>query len=447
MKLSLASLLIVLAGSVSALAQLEPVLSFIEETKLKGGFTSLNGRLYCATEKGGASNFGYLAEFDPATATLTPLVPFAKDCKVKGGLTAVGDQLYFMTEKGGPTGNFSFLARYRPGETAWTVVHEYGSDAKAKSGFVRVGAGELWFATEKGGAGSGSIEKLNLASGTVTTVASLTLADGIKVENLAVSADGQSVFAGAREGGDLAELAGKGAGSLFRVDVATGLLSKLVAFRNADHGAKLRGLTERAGLLWFCLEEGGDLTLNSGKGGGSLMRFDPATGTLTLVHVFDGAGTGVKPKGIVWLDDDLYFVTESGGAGNLGTFGRLRGSTVLEKLADLDATTSTKPDFALSAVGRRLYFTTELGGSGFLGAIVAYTAPGNAAPPRLTIAAHPQGLVLSWPDDAGTWAVESNDHLGGSGWTRETAPAAANATRTEVILPQSASGRFFRLVP
>jgi hypothetical protein len=92
------------------------------------------------------------------------------------------------------------------------VIHEFEMDVKAKSGFVEAG-GLLWFATEKGGSGNGSIETVAPNTGSVTSVAPLSLQLGIKVESLVASADGRLIYAGAREGGDAAELSGKGAGA------------------------------------------------------------------------------------------------------------------------------------------------------------------------------------------------------------------------------------------
>jgi hypothetical protein len=365
-------------------APLTAVHSFSTETKLKGGFTPSGDRLYAAAEKGGDHGFGYIASFDPADGTLTPVYHFPADSKVKGGFIDVGGSLYFMTEKGGPTHGFGYIGRFIPSTAEVALAHEFESDVKAKSGFVEVG-GALWFATEKGGAGNGFIGRFDREARTVTAVAPLNQVLGIKVESLAISADGLTVYAGAREGGEVAELSGKGAGSLLAVDVASGEVRQLLAFQAARHGAKLRGLTVSGDALWFIQEEGGNLGVNQGKGGGVVARYDPGTGTFTTVHVFDGGPTGFKPKGFAGAGGDFYFVTESGGTGGLGVFGVLRGGTEAEVIGELDATTSAKPDHVMSVVGGRIYFATELGGANYLGGIVAYAIPSGGAQPSLAI--------------------------------------------------------------
>jgi hypothetical protein len=366
--------------------------SFATETKLKGGFTHAGGLLYAAAEKGGDHGFGYIAAFDPSDGSLTPVHHFPKDTKVKGGFTRVGEWLFFMTEKGGPTTGFSFIGRFEPSIRVVTVVREFETDVKAKSGFAEA-SGLLWFATEKGGSGNGSIEKVALDTGTLTSVAPLSLELGIKVESLAASADGRTVFAGAREGGDSAELSGKGAGSLLAIDVVTGQIRKLVAFQAARHGTKLRGMTLAGEALWFIQEEGGDLQLNQAKGGGTVGKYNLQTGELTTVHVFDGGTTGLKPKAFAMAVSDFYFVTEGGGTAGLGVFCVLKGGGNPVVLAELDAATSTKPDQVMSMVGNRLYFATELGGANFLGGIVAFDLPSAPTSPTLSIASIADGKL------------------------------------------------------
>lgn len=218
--------------------------SFATETKLKGGFTPAGGLLYSAAEKGGEHGFGYIAAFDPSDGSLTPVHHFPRNTKVKGGFTLVGESLYFMTEKGGPTTGFSFIGRFAPSTRTLTLVRELSTDVKAKSGFAEA-AGLLWFATEKGGSGNGSIESIASDTGMITSVTALSFELGFKVESLAASADGRTVFAGAREGGDVGELSGKGAGSLLAIDAASGQIRKLVAFQAGRHGAKLQGIDAR----------------------------------------------------------------------------------------------------------------------------------------------------------------------------------------------------------
>jgi len=212
----------------------------------------------------------------------------------------------------------------------------------------------------------------------VSTLRSLTPADGIKIESWAYDSSANVIYFGAREGGDLTQLAGKGAGAIGRIDVASGAVKKLGDFHYGNHGAKVRGLTFHAHRLWFLLEEGGNLNYETGKGGGVLASYNLTTGQITRHHVFDTA-TGLKPRTLVVVDSDLFFATEKGGTGGLGVFGALLGGERFELIGEFDAAIGAKPDFAMSVIGRCIYFTPELGTSGFLGGISAYEFPALAA--------------------------------------------------------------------
>ena len=52
---------------------------------------------------------------------------------------------------------------------------------------------------------------------------------------------------------------------------------------------------------------------------GTIFKFDPATGTLTTLHVFSG-GNGAEPRGelVQGRDGHFYGTTSAGGSTNLG---------------------------------------------------------------------------------------------------------------------------------
>jgi len=400
------------AAAKSFSAGLTNVFNFTEETKIHGGFVEINGVIYATAEKGGENNLGYLGKFDPAAGTLTPLVVFTNEVKIKGGFFPHKGELLFLAEKGAPSNQlFGWLGKFNPTNNQMILLHEFISDLKAKSGFTRIGD-DLWFSTEKGGNENlGSIQKWPLAGGQPVLVASLNTALGLKVEDLDFDPFTQTLYYGAREGGDLTQAGGKGAGSLGKVDVPTGSITHLLNFHNVNHGSKIRSLTWRAGKLWFALEEGADMTLFGGKGGGSLMCYDPANGTVTRVHIFDGANTGVKPRSFGLAQGEFYFCTEAGGANSYGAFGVLRNGTNVVKLSDLTAELGSKPDFYLSSIGNRIYFSAELGGSGFLGSILAYELD---VPPRLAIGVGLNGNKrLTWPTSATGYVLISSPSLQG----------------------------------
>lgn len=441
----LSSLLLSAALSTTSLgAGLTRLTSFPAETKIKGGFTALGDQWYFTAEKGGSNDLGYIGRLDSADGSLTELYAFTTDAKPKGGLLPVGKELYFLCEKGSATTGFGWIGRFDPATATVTEAYAYGSDVKPKSGLVRAGD-ELWFATEKGGsAAAGSVERYR-ADGTVSTVADLSLADGIKVESLIYDESSQSVYLGAREGGDLTQLAGKGAGSLLKVAVSSGTLTKLADLQTAEHGAKIRGLHQHHGRLWFICEEGGDLSLNSGKGGGAVVSCDPATAALTREYVFDGLNVGLKPKGSLRVGDSLYIATEQGGATGLGSFSVLEDGKITF-LADFDSDVGAKPDHFLSQVGNRILIPTELGTPGFLGGIAAYELSAVSVIPVLRIDVSNHQATLSWSStDSDAFQIEVSSELSAPAWNRVDATRTRLGDQVQVTIDTGSTPSFFRL--
>jgi len=438
-----------LAGALALSSQageLERLYSFTQETKLKGGFREWNGQWYFTAEKGGDHGYGFIGRFDPVASTLTPILSFARDAKPKGGLVRWGEFLYLQGEKGSTRTGFGWIGRFDPATGQFTELAAYDADLKPKSGLVPAG-GFLWLATEKGGSGSGSLDRFEPSTGELTSRVNLSFETGIKVESFAVSSDGATLYAAAREGGDAGQLAGKGAGTLLRLHTATGELTRLVVFQAAEHGAKPRGLTLHNDRLWVVMEEGGDLSLNSGKGGGTITYYDLSTGTLSRAHVFDGTPTGQKPKGLARVGDDFYFVTEAGGSSGYGVLGVLRQGTTVEALADLTAETGAKPDFFLTVLNNRIVFTTELGGAGSLGSILAwsFTSPPAALPMLLVTRTENGALRLSWPDPTGVFVLQWTPALGVGSWQDWPRTPELNQGLALVELAPDAAAAFFRL--
>ncbi|MBI2929082.1 MAG: hypothetical protein HYY24_25745 [Verrucomicrobia bacterium] len=424
-------------------AGLTNVFSFTEETKIKGLFTEVNGELYFACEKGGAMNFGYIGKFNPASNTLTALQPFLVETKVKGGLTRyTSNELLFVCEKGGAA-NFGFVGTFNLVDNSITRLHEFPAETKPKTAPIQLGTNDGWFFyTDKGGtANLGSLARFQPGAG-VSVAASFTLDTGIKFDALPLLWSNQVYYA-AREGGDTNQLAGKGAGAIGTIDLATGTVTKLVNLNAANHGAKIKSLIPFNGLLHFTADEGGDLTENTGKGWGALGYFNPADNSVTRYFVCDDVTTGRKPRGLVPVGDRLYFNCGEGGPNTFGTFGCVTNGTNVTIVGVNTETIGAKTDAGITRFGRFIYFVTELGTPNFLGGISAYELPDGlepAQPPALTIARVGNSLQLSWPQSASAFVLERCDALTSASWTIIAGPGVNTAT---VLLDGSAG--LFRL--
>ncbi len=428
-----------LALAVSASAEgLTNILSFAEETKIKGPFTEIGGDLYFACEKGGASNFGYIGKFNPAAGTLTPLSHFATETKVKGGFTLVSNShLWFVCEKGG-SANFGYIGSYNITDGTLSALHDFPAETKPKTAPVALDGNGWYFLAERAGAaGVGALLRFNPGSG-VTVAASFTIELGVKSETL-TRFNGRLYYAG-REGGDTTQLAGKGAGAIGTIDLASGTVTKLIDLNAATHGAKIKSLVPFQGKLYYAAEEGGNLALNSAKGFGALGYFDPADNSVNQFFVNDDVTTGTKPRGLAPVGDRLYFNCGEGGPNTYGTFGVITEGTNAVIVGVNDVNIGAKTDVGITRFGNFIYFVTELGCANFLGGISAYALPDLGTPPTLTFTVIGNTLELIWPADASDYVLERCENLGARSWTYVAGPG-ANTAR---VSPNGTAG-FFRL--
>jgi hypothetical protein len=412
--------------------------SFTAETKIKGPFTVISNEMYFACEKGGALNYGYIGKFDPATRTLTPLYEFPVETKIKDGFTVVSNEFWFVCEKGG-SANFGYLGSYNLTNNSVTVLHNFPVETKPKSAPLALDTNGWYFLTEKlGASGLGALLRYSPVSG-VSTAASFTLSTGVKAESKPVWFDGQLYYA-AREGGDTNQLAGKGAGTVGTIDLTTGTVTKLADLDATNNVAKIKTLLPFNGRLYYTGEEGGDLLLNSAKGYGGLGYYTPSNNVFTRLFVCDASATGWKPRGLVPVDDRLYFNCGEGGPNGYGTFGVVSNGTDVTILGVNDLAVGSKSDVGITRFGNYIFFVTELGCANFLGGISAYELlPTTSLPPTLALTTSEGNLELSWPASASDYVLEYCPTMSGP-WTTVAGPGVTSA-----IVPMANRSGFFRL--
>lgn len=413
--------------------------SFAQETKIKGPMTAIGEALYFACDKGGAGNFGYIGSFDTRNQTLQPLYEFTRETKVKDGFTRVGDELWFVCERSGDY-DFGFIGAFNLTSKMVSVLHHFPVETRPKSAPIQLNNDGWYFLTERAGSENlGALMRYAPGAG-VATVASFTIATGIKAESKPFWHNGRVYYA-AREGGDTNQLAGKGAGAIGFIDLAAGTVTKLADLQAATTLAKIKTLLPVNERLYYTAEEGGDMTLNSGKGFGGLGYYDPARNAFTTLLVCDATTTGTKPRGLLPVEDKLYFNCGEGGANGFGTFGVINNGSQVEILGANDLVIGAKSDVGITRHGNSIYFATELGCANYLGGISAFELPASVTvgPPQLLLTVNGNVLELSWPADAGDFVLESNSDLKGE-WQPLTQ---AGTSRAQV--PLSAPEAFFRL--
>jgi len=214
--------------------------------------------------------------------------------------------------------------------TSLTTLYTFagnGSQGAYPLGAVIFDASGLWGTTSEGGAaGQGVVFKLDPASGAIAVVHSFTGGgDGAwPVAGLTKGATDRShvrtrMLYGTTSGG------GAGKGTVFKIDTHTGVETVLHAFAGLDGAGPQGGLQYDDGS-----EHGGPpalygTTMTGGVAGyGTVFGIDPATGAETLLHSFKGGSDGAYPVGgVVQHGDALYGATSSGGPAQGGTLFRV----------------------------------------------------------------------------------------------------------------------------
>jgi uncharacterized repeat protein (TIGR03803 family) len=233
-------------------------------TSFSGAFAEgPNGKLYGAADSG--SN-AYLVEYDYNSQTIT----------AKASLPAGGSGTLFLAKNGRMYGNgYSYVL----GDTF--ITHETYFSANGNGGKLTQGSdGYLYGMNYNGGAGSGSIFRYDLSTGTDTTLYYLPLNADPKCNLVEVGAD---TFYGVTIADGLYS-----AGTIFKYITNSNTYIKLYDFPYSvpstgyltlGSDGKLYGITQAGGL----------------NNSGTLFSYDPKTNTYNQLHDFGAAGDGVGP--------------------------------------------------------------------------------------------------------------------------------------------------------
>jgi uncharacterized repeat protein (TIGR03803 family) len=250
--------------------------------------------------------------------------------------------------------------------------------------FTQVGS-SLWFTTEKGGVfdPAGTISRFDLETREVVVMASLQNSTGTSPESSLLIIGDEGYFT-TKSGGT------GNAGTIAKINLTSGTITTLfnfpqnIAATRAD-GSQI-GATPRAGLtrigdeLWTIASSGGI------SNRGAIVKYNLTNETVALVANLDGPLLGGQAfDGFTAVGtNEWYFTTFSGGSTfatpgltlGAGTLGRLMldesGAPVLERLIDLPGGATQFPALAPTLVGTNsLYFSTT-GPNIDPGAIIRY---------------------------------------------------------------------------
>ncbi len=322
------------------------------------GVTYYGGMLYGLLNNGGLDNNGFLLRIDPATGQQTILHRFSGGNDgggPNGPLLRVGAVMYGTTQGGGKNG-LGTLFRVSPQTGKPFVVHDFagGSDGSYPvSPPIEVG-GVLYGTTSGGGKpGYGTVYRFDPATGAETVLYSFAYGSDLAGVGGPLAAIGGTLYGTGSAGG------ASGRGGVFAVDGTSGAERVLYSFAvDAENGGQpFTGLAVAGGLLYGTTYFGG------AYGRGAIFAVDPASGSGSIVHSFNGGNDAANPDGqLLLFRGVLYGASQSGGALQQGAVFQFDPATSAESV--LHSFSGGGNDQAgVVAVGNMIYSASAEGGS------------------------------------------------------------------------------------
>ncbi len=223
-------------------------------------------------------------------------------------LDAQGD-IFGTTATGNQSGT---VFRYTPSTSTFQYLYSFtgAADGAKPQGSLVLSGGGLYGTAASGGANNaGTVYRLDLASGAFATL-----------HTFGGAADGASPYGGVtvRKG----ELFGVtlvsgplNGGTLYRVNPSVPALKTLYAFDVKGERAPIGNVAlDSAGIVYGANE------LNGKTSTGGVYSYDPSTATFTVLHAFADKKMGAVPfAGVALFENAVYGTTYRGGQNNFGT--------------------------------------------------------------------------------------------------------------------------------
>ena len=237
-------------------------------------------------------------------------------------LIEASDGTFYGTAYQGGLNTAGTVFQLTTGGTLTTVVKFNGSNGgSSHAGMIRGIDGNFYGTTSGGGAnGFGTVFRLtpNGINSVLTTLASFDgVNNGSQPDGVLLQMPNGDFYGTASSGG------ANNKGTVFKMTVngTTGTLTTLASFTGANGWKPTCGLVlANDGNFYGTAQQGGDLTANSGFGWGTVFKMTPTTFALTAVVVFNNTNGSFPYGGLVkGTDGNLYGTTDNGGAFNSGT--------------------------------------------------------------------------------------------------------------------------------
>lgn len=191
---------------------------------------------------------------------------------------------------------------------------------------------------------------------------------------------------------------------LTAVPAAAGTITMIHHFKGSGDGAHpVSDLLVAGSLLYGTTQAGGSHWSGIGVDatGGTLFRFNPATGKVAILHSFGASGDGAlpAPESLVKIGSKLYGTTMLGGSSAAGTIFSYDLTTHIEKVEYSfgNVPDGQQPIAGLVNVGGILYGTTSIGGSTGVGGTIFKFDPATGH----------ESVVFSFNPVLGAWVPKA----------------------------------------
>jgi uncharacterized repeat protein (TIGR03803 family) len=323
-----------------------------------------DGNFYGTTSQGGANSEGTVFRISPS-GVLTTIYSFCSKSACPDGanpvaalIQAADGNLYGTTEVG-------TVFKITLSSTLTTLGGTGGQDPIAA--LIQGKDGNFYGTTARGGASPrctlrpgytvtcGTVFKIT-PSGTVTTLASFTQASGFSPSSPLIQGTDGNFYGTTPVGGANYP----GFGTVFKV-TPTGTLTVLHSFDGTDGEKSFAALVQGTDGNFYGTTSFGGANVNFG---GTVFKITPS-GTLTTLHSFgSGDGSGASAALIQATDGNFYGTTSGFGVSNTGTVFKITPSGTLTTLHTFDGTDGILPySTLLEGTNGDLYGTTEFGAS------------------------------------------------------------------------------------
>jgi uncharacterized repeat protein (TIGR03803 family) len=380
------------------------------------------GNLFGTTECGGNLTLngglgdGTVFEIAHGTSIITTLTTFngTNGSIPYGGVVLDCSGNIFGTTNQGGTSGYGTVFEIASGTNAITTLALFNGTGgeNPRAGVVLDTSGDLfgttWYGgdlTLAGGNGAGTIFEIAYGSDIITTLAAFNITNGQNPRGGVILDSSGDIFGTAQSGGTI------GDGTFFEIPHGTGVINA-VSFNGANGFAPEASMVlDSSGNIFGTTRYGGNLSLNSGKGDGTVFEIANGSGVITALASFNGTNGQTLYGGVV-LDSfgNLFGATNAGGTNSDGTVYEIaRGSGAITTLVSLGSSSGWNcyGTVLLDSTGN-LFCTAYQGGSKNWGSVFELTYTGTTVTSSNASSFHGQSVTF-------TATVNPNTGAGPSG--------------------------------